>query len=102
MNPYVLIAAFVAGISLGWLTHGWKSDSSELASTQAIAKVEKTVSNILEDKLSNIKANRTEIVRENTKIVNNPVYINNCLDDRGVRSINLSKRAAAKPAAEVR
>lgn len=79
----------------GWVVHGWKSDS-EIA---AIRKAETAIAAQVEKKLHQLKAEKTVIEREKIKIIDRPVYSNQCLDNSGMLLINRSK--SAKPADEV-
>lgn len=92
---------FVFGIACGWFVHGWKTDSEQLAAISAIEENNKKISATLEDKLSKLRANEREIIREIPKIIDRPIYSYVCLDDSGLLLINQSKGGSAKPAGQM-
>jgi hypothetical protein len=93
--------ALVVGFGSGWQVHGWKIDSENAAIKQAAAQVEQAVAATLEKKLSQLKANQTVVRHETEKVIERPIYNNVCIDDDGVRIINLSKDNATKLAGPV-
>lgn len=118
MNP-LLIKAIAAGIILavtfgaGWKVKGWKDDSIKLAQAEAVQKVaeefrdsEARVATTLEDKLKDLKANERVVQRETIKIVDRPVYRNECLDADGLLLIERAragnKADSGEPVSNVR
>lgn len=101
---FVLITAFGAG----WKVKSWQADSETLAIENAKTEMinayrdaERKSARVLEDKLGELKANEKVIEREKLKIIDRPVYLNNCLDSDGLSLIEQAragKADTAKPA----
>lgn len=95
--------ALAAGIFFaGWQTNQYRNDSLELAATISAQKVaeaererESRIAKALEDKLAVLDERQWVVFRDRTKIVKEPVYRNQCLDDAGVQLINAAKGGAA-------
>lgn len=118
MNPLMLKAIAVLVVLLmafaaGWRTKGAFVAEAELAAQEArvemIATVraeEGRVAALVEDRLKELRANERVIEKEKLKIVERPVYSNQCIDADGVQLINKAARGGAadpaKPADEVR
>ena len=73
-------------------------DSAELAAQKArtalieeLRQNEAHVANILERKLTELKANEKTIIRERTQLVDRPVYHNECLDADGLQLIERAR-----------
>jgi len=94
----IAIATIGGGAACGWTVRGWHEQSKDLAEIQgakaaidASMKRESDIAGKLEARLQELKANERVIERETVKIVNRPIYQSVCLDDDGLRIINLSK-----------
>jgi len=90
---YALLAFLI--FFSGWSVNDWHRDSKELAIQEAILdlqedyhETEKQVSRTLENTLKELKANERVIERETVKVIERPVYRNECLDDDGVQILN--------------
>lgn len=96
----LLIAGFC--FFAGWKVNQYRTDSlllAEVRGAELVAQAERerehTVSKTLEDKLA-VLDNKTWVVfRDRNKIIEKPVYRNQCLDDSGVSIINAAKGGAA-------
>lgn len=100
LSGLALGAAFVAG----WVVKGAFDDSAELAAQKAretlikeLRENEAHIANILERKLEELKANEKVIERERIKIIDRPVYHNECLDADGLRLIERARTGKADP-----
>lgn len=95
--------ALAAGIFFaGWKANQYRNDSMELAAMIGAQKVadaererESRVSKVLEDKLAVLDERQWVVFRDRTKVVEKPVYRNQCLDDDGVQLINAAKGGTA-------
>ena len=84
---------------------------AELEAQQARAEMisliraeEGRVAQVVEERLADLRANERTIEREKIKLVDRPVYSNECLDADGVRLIERARTGGtdpAKPADEV-
>ena len=99
--------AVSALIGLGWWTRGLAEDRQDLAELRALNAAiesamnrESAIAGALEKRLSELQANQTVIEREKLKIIDRPIYHNDCLDADGVLLVNRSKTRPdpAKPA----
>lgn len=97
LNLFFCVCCFV----FGWIVHGWKvgSDANEIFKENS--ESQKEISVKLEKKLSELKANEKTIIKEVTKVIENPVYLHDCFDDSGVYLVNLSKSGATRPVSGV-
>lgn len=103
--------AIVTGLLLaGWWLRGTYEDAKDKAELQAQLEAERKyeareskVAKLVEDRLASLKANETVIERERLKLVDRPVYRNDCIDDDGLRLIERMARGggAEKPVVEV-
>lgn len=98
LGGVIVAAAFAAG----WVVKGAFDDSAELAAQKARQQLiddlrdnEAHIANILERKLSELRANEKVIERERLKIIDRPVYSNECLDADGVRLIDKARTSKA-------
>lgn len=96
------LASLVAALALGWLLHGWYTDSLAYVAAQAAQAAQDKANsreleqaNILDKWLSKNSINQKVIVRESVKLVDRPVYRNICLDTDGLRIINAAKNGTA-------
>ena len=94
LSGLALAAAFVAG----WVVKGAFDDSAELAAQKArdalikeLRANEDHMANILELKLQDLRANEKVIERERIRIIDRPVYHNECLDADGLRLIEQAR-----------
>jgi carboxylesterase type B len=101
LGGFIVIVSFTAG----WVIKGAFDDSAELAAQKArealikeLRDNEAHIANILERKLQELKANEKTIIRERTKLVDRPVYHNNCMDADGVQLVEQARSGKAKPA----
>lgn len=103
MTPSILrIVLFVAVIVIAFGA-GWKVKSGLIAERDlAILEAknafieeyrtnEANKANILEQKLADLRANERTIEREKLKIIERPVYHNECLDADGLRLIESAR-----------
>jgi len=103
----VAIALFIAFIA-GWQVKGAFVAKRDLAIAEAKAEFIKAyqegeahTASIVEKKLQELKANEKVIERERVKIIDRPVYSNECLDADGLRLIERARTGKAdtvKPA----
>lgn len=94
LGGIALLTAFIAG----WVIKGAFDDSAELAAQKArtalieeLRQNEEHIANILERKLGELKANEKVIERERIKLVDRPVYHNECLDADGLQLIERAR-----------
>jgi hypothetical protein len=79
-----------------------KEASAALIKTYQAA--EAGTAKVLEDKLATLKANERLVIRETQKIVDRPVYRNECLDADGLHAIERARTgqtSASEPADEM-
>jgi len=95
IRVYIGIAALVASFIAGWVVNQYRSDSLLLAEergAELVAKAEREresqISKDLEARLAAWDTKQWVVYREKTKIVDRPIYSNNCLDNDGVQLIN--------------
>jgi hypothetical protein len=113
MIPYAkpaIILAAVASISAGsWMARGWFEDSKQLiamTAQQALADEiragQAEVSAMVEDRLSQLKANERIIDRGVIREIQKPIYQRVCFEPELVRLLNDAQRGfAAEPTDEV-
>lgn len=99
LSGLALGAAFVAG----WVVKGAFVDSEELAAQKARADLlkelranEEHIANILERKLQDLHANEKVVEKAVIKLIDRPVYLNECLDVDGVRLIEQARSGKAE------
>lgn len=92
LGAMALLIAFSFGA--GWRVHDWKVTAAtakqlELAIKDRDQKQAKLneVANELEDAKSRLRILRDTVTTEVTKIVERPIYRNECFDDDGLRSL---------------
>lgn len=116
MNPLVIkIIAGLLIISASFFA-GWRVKGAFVAERDlSIAEAKKAfqdaqreneahISTLLEDKLSQLRANERIVNNEVLKIIDRPVYLNECLDVDGLQSIERARTGKAdtsKPSEEV-
>lgn len=96
----VVIVSFIAG----WQVKGAFVAKRDLAIAEAKAEfikayqtAEADKASILETKLQELKANEKVIERERIKIVDRPVYSNECLDADGLQLIERARTGKTDP-----
>lgn len=98
----ILGVSVLAAFAAGWVVKGAFNDSAELAAQKArealikeLRDNEAHIANILERKLGELKANEKVIERERIKLVDRPVYHNECIDVDGVHLIERARTGKA-------
>lgn len=111
VNLYLIIAS--AAFAAGWLVHGWKEDSANLAverAAQAITEKamarESDIAGKVEQTLAGLSANQTVIDRGIIREIEKPIYMRVCLEPGAISLLNAAARgeapaAAAEPGAKV-
>jgi hypothetical protein len=101
----ILAVLLVSSFALGWRVKTAFVAERDLAIEQAKAAMieayranEADSARILEEKLASLRANERVIEREKLKIIDRPVYRNECLDADGVSLINQARSGKAGPA----
>ena len=96
----ILVVTFIAG----WQVKGAFVAKRDLAIAEAKAEFIKTYqsaeadkANILEQKRAELKANEKVIERERIKIIDRPVYSNECLDSDGLLLIERARTGSSNP-----
>ena len=91
----VLLIAFLAG----WQINGWRlaaekaaAEEARQAMIDAFREEEAKAAAVLEQKLKELRANEKVIERERIKLVDRPVYSNECLDDDGLQLIERARK----------
>lgn len=102
LAKYKLIIAGLAVAAIfvgGWSSRGWYEDSKYLAQQEAINKAidafrdrESEISKGVIRKLSQLKANERVRIIETQEIVKQPEFINVCISQDGIDSINSAVR----------
>lgn len=91
----IAAALFYSGIRVERAFNAERDLAIKKASDAFILKfqmAEAAQAKLLEDKLSALKANERLVIRETQKIVNNPIYRNECFDADGVHAIERARR----------
>ncbi|MGB1952223.1 MAG: hypothetical protein ACPHQ9_15750 [Marinobacter sp.] len=114
MIPYLkpaLIAVSVVGVAAGsWMARGWFEDSKDLAAVEAqqalaaeIRKGQAEISQQVEQRLSELRANERVIDRGVIREIQKPIYQRVCLEPDAIRLLNLAAqgKATGKPDDEV-
>ena len=91
----VLLIAFLAG----WQVNGWRlaaekatAEEARQAMIDAFREEEAKAAAVLEQKLKELRANEKVIERERIKLVDRPVYSNECLDTDGLQLIERARK----------
>lgn len=94
----VLLIAFAAG----WKVNGWRLAAEKSAAEEArqamidAFKVEEAKSAaLLEKRLKELRANEKVIERERIKLVDRPIYSNECLDTDGLQLVERARTGKA-------
>jgi hypothetical protein len=89
---YAGAAAIVVGFGLGWQVHGWKTGKEEavrLRAAQELANEQQRMVNRASAKHEVQRADREirerVVIREVQRVLEKPVYREQCLDDDGLR-----------------
>lgn len=89
------LCAAVLGFGLGWVVHGWEQSADEKIRIEQEAKKKDEQENTAHVASTGFENKRaTNEVRYRTvtvtveKVVDRPVYINQCIDDDGLRALN--------------
>jgi hypothetical protein len=97
-----VIVLIITSFVVGWSVKGAFVAKRDLAIIEAknefidaYKSAEADKANILENKLGELKANEKTIERERIKIVDRPVYSNECLDADGLRLIESARTGKA-------
>ena len=100
LSGLIIVVSFTAG----WVIKGAFDDSAELAAQKArdalikdLRENEAHIANILERKLKDLKANETIVEKAVIKVIDRPVYHNECMDADGVRIIEQARSGKANP-----
>jgi hypothetical protein len=100
LSGLVVVTAFAAG----WVIKGAFDDSAELAAQKArtalikeLRENEEHIANILERKLQDLHANEKVVEKAVIKLIDRPVYLNECMDADGVRLVEQARSGKAKP-----
>lgn len=103
----VLLIAFLAG----WQINGWRLAAEKAAAQEArqamidaFREEEAKAAVVLEKRLKELRANEKVIERERIKLVDRPVYTNECLDADGLQLIERARKGKSdtgKPSGEV-
>lgn len=98
-----LVGAALAG-TMAWQVQNWRADSHEKErieaqqeATRINEKAASTASTGFETKRANNETRYRTVTVEVQKIVDRPVYLQQCLDDDGLRIINRQIRREADP-----
>lgn len=101
-SQYKLIATGIAVIVVfvgGWSARGWYEDSKYLAQQEAIKKAidafqskESETAKAVNNKLAELKANERTRIIKTQEIVKQPEFINVCISQDGIDSINSAVR----------
>ena len=90
----VVIIAFAAG----WKVNGWRLDAEKAAAQEArqamidaYREEEAKSAIVFEKRLKELRANEKVIERERIKVVDHPVYSNECLDIDGVQLVERAR-----------
>ena len=103
----VLLMSFLAG----WQINGWRlaaekaaAEEARQAMIDAFREEEAKAAAVLETRLKELRANEKVIERERLKVVDRPVYTNECLDDDGLQLVERArtgKTSTSKSSGEV-
>ncbi len=90
----VLLIAFLAG----WQINGWRLTAEKAAAQEArqamidaFRQEEAKSAAMLEQRLKELRANEKVIERERIKLVDRPIYSNECLDADGVQLVERAR-----------
>lgn len=89
------IAALAIGFGGGWKTQGWRWDAAdkqrleqETADLRRITEHARQASGTYEDKRTANETRYRTVTVTLEKVVDRPVYLQQCLDDDGLRALN--------------
>ena len=102
-----ILLSFIAG----WKVNGWRyeaqiaeTEKARQAMIDAYREEEAKAAAVLEKRLKELRANEKVVERERIKLVDRPVYSNECLDDDGLQLVERArtgKTNTSKPSGEV-
>lgn len=105
------VATLLLAFFAGWKVNGWRyeaqiaeAEKARQAMIDAYREEEAKSAALLEKRLKELRANEKVIERERIKLVDRPVYSNECLDDDGLQLVERArtgKTDASKPSGEV-
>ena len=98
---YAWIVTVIASFFIGWSVNAWRQDSKALEAAKA-AKVEQakreevvdTSSRSFEKAKKEVEIRYVTKTKEVLKYIDRPVYMQQCIDDDGLRALNSEIRAA--------
>lgn len=102
MNPLLLAALISGAISAGaaWKVQSWRYDSKEkdrIEAQQELAKLDRAKAQVASEGFEHDTASNTVKFRTITKVVekiiDRPVYLQQCFDDAGVQQLGQAIRA---------
>tara|TARA_R110000772_G_scaffold8737_2_gene28921 strand:- start:2341 stop:2685 length:345 start_codon:yes stop_codon:yes gene_type:complete len=100
----LLVVVVVGSFIMGWKVNSAFAAKREMAINEAKQEfmkayhtAEANKANVLENRLQELKANERIIERERIKIVDRPVYFNECLDADGLQIIERARTGKAHP-----
>lgn len=89
---YVGVGALVVGFGVGWQVHSWKTGAEEAQRQQAAQELANESQRLVsrasaqhETRREQREARERVVVREVQRVVEKPVYREQCLDDDGLR-----------------
>lgn len=96
--------ALAIGFTGGWKTQGWRWDAADKQRIELEAKERQkqldranTASTTFEDKRATNETRYRTVTVTLEKVVERPVYLQSCMDDDGLRSLNQQIIRAADP-----
>lgn len=92
------VAALLLAFLAGWQINGWRlaaeraaAEEARQAMIDAFREEEAKIAAVFEKRLKELRANEKVIERERLKLVDRPVYTNECLDDDGVQLVERAR-----------
>lgn len=92
---FIVFTLIIISAFSGWQIRSWYQSSIDLAILEAsqdnikqFQKIESNISITLENKLQDIQNNAKTIYKYTEKIVERPVYSNDCIDTTGLQYVN--------------
>ena len=93
------VAALLLAFLAGWQINGWRlaaekaaAEEARQAMIDAYREEEAKAAAVLEKRLKELRANEKVIERERIKLVDRPIYSNECLDDDGLQLIERARK----------
>ena len=98
------IVALAVGFAGGWKTQGWRWDAADKQRIEQEAREKSraldranTASGTFEEKRTANETRYRTVTVTLEKVVERPVYLNQCIDDDGLRSLNQQIARSADP-----